>query len=279
MIGTAPEIELKLQIAGADIKVRGPESILGVVDRMLAQVDRIWVNQTEPLIVDVSSQSGIWSVAGKAPTSRKILGSGSALPQVAGAVVSSILAEISWHLDVVIWRAAVVERDGRALVFIGDDWESCITLTAHLHTRGWNILGGDYALISGDTLVVSAFKKVLHANASCVASFPLWYRRAIEASPWYSTTSTIAFYAIDPRLVQEAPPWGDRAHLTAVLKVDGRFDEHPSLEVVESMNFPGSLRAAELKRAGVEVANLVVGDFIETCDLLDRWFATVAVTK
>lgn len=278
MIQMASEIELKLRIAGADILVRGPRTVLGVVDHMLAQVDHMWLAHSEPLIVDVSSKSGIWSVVGKAPASRKTLGSGSALPQVAGAVVSSILAEISWHLDVVIWRAAAVERDGRALVFIGDDWESCITLTAHLHTRGWNILGGDYALISGDTLVVSAFKKVLHANSSCIASFPLWYRRAIEASPWYSTTNAIAFYAIDPRLVQDDSPWGDRGRLTAVLKVDGRFDEHPSLEAVEGTSFSGSLRAAELKRAGVEVASLVVGDFIETCDLLDRWFATVAVT-
>lgn len=278
MIQISSETELELRIAGADVKVRGPQAVLGVVDRMLAQVERTWLAQDEPLIVDVSSKLGIWSVAGKAPASRKTLGGGSALPQVAGAVVSSILAEISWHLDVVIWRAAVVERDGRALVFVGDDWESCITLTAHLHTRGWNILGGDYALISGDTLVVSAFKKVLHANSSCVASFPLWYRRAIEASPWYSTTSAIAFYAIDPRLVQDASPWGDRARLAAVLKVDGHFDEHPSLEAVEGMSFSGSLRAAELKRAGVEVANLVVGDFIETCDLLDRWFAAVATT-
>jgi hypothetical protein len=278
MIEAASKTELKLQIAGADVTVRGPQTVIGVVDRMLAQVDRMWAGESEPLTVDVSFQSGVWSVFGKAPASRKTLGIGNALPQVAGAVVSSVLAEISWHRDVVIWRAAVVERDGQALVFIGDDWESCITLTAHLHTRGWNILGGDYALISEDTLIVSAFRKVLHANSSCIASFPLWYRRAIEASPWYSTASTIAFYAIDPRLVQEASPWGDRARLSAVINVDGRFDEHPSLQAVEGMSFSGALCAADLSKAGVEVANLVVGDFIETCDLLDRWFASIVVS-
>lgn len=269
---------LTLRIAETDVVVRGPSDVLGIVDRMLAQVERSRPSSVdEAMSIDVSFDDDVWRVWGKSPASRKALGGRSALPQVAGAVVSAILAEIQYHRNVDVWRAAVVERDGQALVFTGDDWESCITLTAHLHTRGWNILGGDYALISGDTLVVSAFKKVLHANSSCVASFPLWYRRAIEASPWYSTSAVIAFYAIDPALVGDSTPWGDRAPLAAVLKIDGHFAEHPSLQTIEDASFSGSVRAADLKRAGIEVATLVVGEFIETCDLIERWFATRVV--
>lgn len=267
---------LRLNIADSDVAIYAPGNVLAVIDQMLVHVDRTWSEAAEPININVSYESEVWRVSGQTPASRKALGSRSALPQVAGAVVSSLLAEIASHKNVVVWRAAVVEREGRALVFIGDDWESCVTLTAHLHSRGWKILGGDYALISGDTLVVSAFKKVLYANSSCIASFPSWYRRAIEASPWYSTSQVIAFYAIDPQLAQGGSAWGSSAPLGAVLKVDGRFGEHPSLEPVDHVAFTGSLRAADLDRAGVEVAALVVGDFIETCDLLERWFVTLA---
>lgn len=268
--------QLRFNIAEVDVAIDAPRDVANILDRMLAHVDRNWTQSTEPLRVVASFESDVWLIAGQSPASRKALGGRSALPQVAGAIVSSLLAEISYRRNVEVWRAAVVEREGRALVFVGDDWESCVTLTAHLHTRGWKILGGDYALVSGDTLVVSAFKKVLHANSSCVGSFPVWYRRAIEASPWYASSQAIAFYAIDPQLSLGASPWGERANLAAVLKVDGQFAEHPSVQPIDQLTYSGSLRMVDLKRAGVEVAGLVVGDFIETCDLVQRWFASLS---
>ena len=269
--------ELRFSISETDIALIGPSSVLSIVDRMLLNVERVWSKACDPTKIEVSFAAEIWRIHGEAPASRKVLGARSALPQVAGAIVSSILAEVAFHKNVEVWRAAVVERENRALVFIGDDWESCVTMIAHLHTRGWKILGGDYALISGDTLVVSAFKKLLHANSSCVASFPRWYRQAIEASPWYSSSQAIAFYAIDPQLTNGTSPWGESAPLGAVLKVDGQFADHPYLEATDHIAFTGSLRATDLKRAGVEISNLIVGDFIETCDLVERWFASLAV--
>lgn len=269
--------ELRFCISDTDIALSGPSSVLSIVDRMLLTVERTWNKASDPIKIEVSCAAEIWRIHGEAPASRKVLGARSALPQVAGAIVSAILAEVAFHKNVVVWRAAVVERENRALVFIGDDWESCVTILAHLHTRGWKILGGDYALISGDTLVVSAFKKLLHANSSCIASFPSWYRQAIEASPWYSSSRAIAFYAIDPQLTNGTLPWGESAPLGAVLKVDGQFADHPYLEATDHIAFSGSLRAADLKRAGVEISNLIVGDFIETCDLVERWFASLAV--
>lgn len=270
---TAPsQVELRLHIAGADVSIAGPQNVIAIVDRMLAHVSRAWSLERAPLRIAVEFDSNIWRVGGEAPAGKKVLGRLSALPQVAGAVVSSLLAELAHHRNFNVWRAAVVECDGQALVMIGDDWETCVTLTAHLHTRGWRILGGDYALVSGDTMVVTAFKKVLHANSSCVASFPMWYRRAIEASPWYSTSAVIAFYAIDPTLVEGASAWGDSAPLRAVLKVDGRAADHPSLEATDEVTFATGLRRNQLTSAGIEVASLVLGDFVETCDLLEKWF-------
>jgi hypothetical protein len=248
--------------------------VLAIVDRMLAHVPRTWSNAEPPLKINVGFDSNLWSVYGTAPSSRKSLGRLSALPRVAGAVVSSLLAELAHARHFNVWRAAVAERDGRALALIGDDWEPCVTLIAHLHTRGWRILGGDYALVAGDTYVVKAFKKVLHANSSCIGSFPVWYRRAIEASPWYSTPQVVAFYAIDPALVEGAPSWAEQAPLHAVVRVDGHAAEHPSLEAIDDFSIARGLRQSDLRNAGIEVAALVLGDYIETCDLLERWFAT-----
>jgi hypothetical protein len=264
--------ELRLRISDADIAICGPTNVLGIVDRMLAHVPRSWLGEHAPLTINVRYDSSVWSVNGTAPAGHKTLGRLSALPRVAGAVVSSLLAELAHARHFNVWRAAAAERDGRALVLIGDDWESCVTLLAHLHTRGWRILGGDYALVAGDTFVVTAFKKVLHANSSCIDAFPSWYRRAIEASPWYSTPQVIAFYAIDPTLVDAGPPWGEQAPLHAVVRIEGHWAEHPSLEALEDATIARGLRQSDLRRAGVEVASLKLGDFIETCDLLERWF-------
>jgi hypothetical protein len=240
---------------------------------MLAHVSHDWVEAEPPLRIDVAYDADAWRVRGESPSGHKTLGRLSALPQVAGATISSLLAELAYHRNFNVWRAAVVERDDRALAMIGADWESCVTLTAHLHTRGWRILGGDYALVSGDTMVVSVFKKVLHANSSCVAAFPHWYRRAIEASPWYSTSQAIAFYAIDPTLVEGTPPWAEQAPLCAVLRVDGNFADHPALEAIDEFPFASGFRRHQLSGAGVQIGSLVIGDFVETCDLIEAWFA------
>ena len=268
--------ELRVRVANADFLIAAPSNVIDVVDRMLQHVSREWTDGEAPLRIDARFEGEVWHVGGSAPAGKKTLGRLSALPQVAGAIVSSMLAELSYHRNFNVWRAAVLERDGKALAFIGDDWESCITLTAHLHTRGWRILGGDYALVAGDTYVVSSFKKVLHANSSCVAAFPSWYRRAIEASPWYSSSQVIAFYAIDPTLVDGSAPWGEDAPLRAVLRVEGQFADHPSVERLDEHQFVGGIKKSDLAKAGVDLATLVVGEFIETCDLLEQWFATLS---
>jgi hypothetical protein len=266
--------ELRLCIADADIAIYGPSSVLNIVALMLAHIPRTWTGKNEPLKITVDFDSNAWTVRGTAPFGRKTLGRLTVLPRVAGAVISSLLAELAHSRHFNVWRAAVAERDGHAMALIGDDWESCVTLLAHLHTRGWQILGGDYALVAGETYVVTAFKKVLHANSSCVSSFPMWYRRAIEASPWYSTPQVIAFYAIDPTLVEGGQPWGEEAPLRAVVRVDGRTAGHPMLEPVEDLSIAPGLSRNALQAAGIEVAALVLGEFIETCDLLEHWFTT-----
>jgi len=265
---------LDLCVAGSDVRIQAPLPVVEVVERMLAGVSHEWLHKTEVLNIDARFDLDVWRVGGVAPKGRKTLGSESALPQVAGAIVSSLVAELTYYKRVSSWRAAVLERNGGALAMVGDDWESIVTLVAHLHTRGWRILGGDYAIIEPGSFVALPFQKMLHANSFCVASFPLWYRRAVEASPWYSTGAAIDFYAIDPTMVSGAPAWGERTPIRALLRADGHASEHPSLETGENFRVADGLRRSDLIDAGIESGMLVRGGFIETCDFLERWFAS-----
>jgi hypothetical protein len=115
------------------------------------------------------------------------------------------------------------------------------------------------------------FRKLLHVSSSSVASFPLAYRGAVEASPWYSSAHAIAFYAIDPTLVNGQGAWAESSRLRSILKVDGRIGKHPSLEVVEDFAITESLKLHDLTTE-VGHAMLIPGSFIETADFLERWF-------
>src|SRR6202041_2935162 len=101
---------------------------------------------------------------------------------------------------------------------------------------------------------------------SMIEELPLPYRRAVEQSPWYSTTHDIAFYAVDPQLAITGVPWADTGRLHAVLLLDGQVSEFGSLE--RGGNFAvGDTTSTELEHAGVAVAEVVRGDYVKTCDV------------
>jgi len=261
-------------VAGADIRVFAPEPVMDVVDRMLVHVPRQSREPERTLRLDARFQGDLWHVRGSAPKAKKTLSHASSLPEVAGAVVSSLLAEVAHHRGTTVWRGSTVERDGKALAIVGDDWESGVTLTAHLHTRGWRIVSGDYVLLDPVSFDVLPFRKLMHANSSCIPSFPTRYKRSIEASAWYARSDVIAFYAIDPLLVPQTPGWSDGGQLRALLRLEGYTAQHPALETAEDFVMNDGMRRADLVRKGVEVAMLVSNGFVETGDLIERWFAT-----
>ncbi len=102
---------------------------------------------------------------------------------------------------------------------------------------------------------------------------PNAYRRAVEVSPWYSTPHGLAFYAVDPALVHATQPWAESGRLRAVLKLDGHAAEFPSLERAETFKLAGGIDSAELERESVAVAELQLGDYAPTSDLVQRWFS------
>jgi hypothetical protein len=266
---------LDFHFAGTDARVSAPQRILSVLNQMLAPLSSTWVGLKSPIAIEIAFDEEVWRITGSSPSAGKALGRLTPLPQVAGAAISSLLAELAHHRAVSVWRATIVESQGNALAFVGDDWESCITLTAHLHARGWRILSGDYALVDIPTMTAIPFQKLLHVNSSSLSSFPLAYRRAVEASPWYSLAHTIAFYAIDPTLVTGTVAWAEQCVIRSILKVDGRIADHPTLEAAEDFAITETLRLSDLG-VGLDSAMLIPGSFIETADFVERWFHTLS---
>jgi hypothetical protein len=259
-------------IAGVDASIRAPRSVLSILDRTLAHARRTPARASIRAAIEVEGDELAWRISGNSQRSIKVLSATSALPRVGGAVVSSVIADVAEAARLSVCRAAVVERDGRAIAFVGDDWESGVVLAAHLHARGWRLLGGDYALIDRATLTVLGSRKLLHVTLSVLDELPVTYRRAVEASPWYSTPHDIAFYAVDPALARSTSPWAEAGRLCAVLALNGDVSEFPSIERTNFFALGDGMDSDALERAGVAVAEVRLGDYVSTCDLVQRWF-------
>lgn len=268
---------LCVRVAGVDAAIRAPGSVLSILHRTLMHARRPLAGASVKTTIEVSNDEFAWRIRGSSQRSDKVLSATSALPQVCGAVVSSLIADVAQAAGLRVCRAAAVEREGRAAVFTGDDWESCLVLAAHLHARGWRFLGGDYVLIDPETLTVHAIRKSLYVTLSIVEELPLPYRRAVEASPWYSTPREIAFYAIDPALVPSTPSWAEQGRLHAVLRVDGDIAEFPSLERAVSPAITEGIGGKDLERGGVTIAEIKLGEYIATSDLVERWLQSLPV--
>lgn len=270
---------LCVRVAEVDASIRAPRPVLAILSRTLMHARLPCAGAIVKTTIEVSNDEFAWHIRGSSQRSDKVLSATSPLPQVCGAVVSSLIADVAQTAQLHVCRAAAVERAGRAVVFVGDDWESCVVLAAHLHARGWRLLGGDYVLIDPVTLTVHATRKLLYVTLAIMDELPLPYRRAVEASPWYSTAREIAFYAIDPALGPSTPGWAERGRLGAVLKVDGDVSEFPSLERGVSPTIGEGISGHDLERCGVAVAEVKLGDYIATCDLLERWLQALPADR
>lgn len=272
---TPERSQLNIRLADVNVRVEAPERVLLVLDDTLANVPRFESSVSPDLTISVVANAEAWEIQG-AGGSRKVLPAQSALPQVAGAIVTSAINDTAASQQYIPMRATVIEKGGRALAMIGDDWESSITLAAHLHGRGWSYVGSDGALLVPATLGVFSIQKSLYVNASSVAQFPVRYRRAVEASPWYVTPQGISFYAVDPNNAVHGGSWSSNATLSGLVIVDGGMSDRPSLESVDVRG----IRSERLERLGINwdrvpAADLKLGSFVETCDLVEHWFGSL----
>lgn len=267
---------LDMLVAHTAVRLEAPEPVLAVLDATLSHVPRITLDGPADVTISVVANDDVFEIYGLAG-SVKVLGAHSALPQIAGAVVTSIVTDVAAHRSIKTMRASVIEREGRGFALVGDDWESAITLAAHLHGRGWHLVGSDHVLIDPDDLRVYPLQKSLYVNSSAVAEFPIEYRRAVEASPWYVTPNGISFYAVDPRRAGYQHTWATTTTLAGVVVIDGTMLDRPALESVPSPTLLGERFARfGIDWSRVGIMDLRIGDYVETCDLLEHWFESVA---
>jgi len=268
------QFAMDLSIGGVAVRLDAPRAIADVLRATLASVPNAR-RETDSIVVSARHSSDSWEVLGTGGN-RKMLDAKSGVTQIAGAVVSSAIAEAASARALRTVRATVVERDGLALAMIGADWEAAVTIATHLHTRGWRYVCGDHCLYDPQTCEVLGFEKSLYITSSSIAHLPIAYRGALEASPWCATRHGISFYAVDPAMTRAEAPWSAGASLRAVLFVDGREDELPALESLDAGHATNALLARfAIDRSRHAAAELTVGSYVPTCDLIEHWFASL----
>jgi hypothetical protein len=273
---TGTLLTLDVRLAELNVRIEAPENVLAVLEATLAVVPRCAPGSVPDVTIAVLPKDDVWEIRGLAG-SLKVMAAQSALPQVAGAVVTSIMRDVAVIRDFKAMRATVIAKGDRALAMIGDDWESTITLAAHLHGRGWSYVGSDNALLDPLTLDVISIQKSLYVNSSAVGQFPANYRRAVEASPWYVTPQGISFYAVDPHGAGHKQTWSATAVLAGVIVIDGAITTRPSLESLET----ASLQSERFTRYGIDwgripAVDLRLGGFVDSCDLVEHWFESIS---
>jgi hypothetical protein len=272
---TAARLPLDIRVAETNVRIAAPDRVLAVLEATLSFVPRFDAGTTPDINISVRTKEDVWEIHGLGG-SLKVLAAQSALPQIGGAIVTSAVRDVAVSRKLSTMRATVVSKGGRALAFIGDDWESALTLAAHLHGRGWSYIGSDNALLDPATLEVFPIQKSLYVNSSAVAQFPTKYRRAVEASPWYVTPQGISFYAVDPRVAGYRQTWGQPAVLSGVVVVDGAMTEPPSLESLDAI----SLQSERFARFGIDwtripAVDLQLAGFVDASDLVEHWFDSI----
>jgi len=272
---TASRPTLDIRLADTNVRIVAPERVLAVLEATLSVVPRFERGSSADVTISVQSKEDMWEIRGL-DGALKMLAAQSPLPRVAGAVVSSAIRDVATSRNYTTMRATVLAKEGRALAMVGDDWESTITLAAHLHGRGWSYVGSDNALLDSEALEVLPVQKSLYVNSSAVAHFPTTYRRAVEASPWYVTPQGISFYAVDPRAAGHRQTWAPPARLAAIAVIDGAMADRPSLESLDV----ASLQSERFTRLGIGWAalpaiDLRLGAFVDTSDLVEHWFDSI----
>lgn len=76
------------------------------------------------------------------------------------------------HRRHLLLHAAVVERDGRALVLTGESGAGKSTLAALLGERGWRLMGDEFALLDPDSGMIFPFPRAISLKNAAIAQFP-----------------------------------------------------------------------------------------------------------
>lgn len=86
------------------------------------------------------------------------------------------------ELQYVIFHSAVLEKDGKAIVFPAPPGSGKSTLTAHLANNGWRLLSDEMALIEPCTQSVMPFVRPICLKNQSISLAKKWFPNAIYSS-------------------------------------------------------------------------------------------------
>ena len=263
----------RYRIAEVDLVVEAPMGLLRILDLSMSRVP-FSKESIDLLSIVVTISANGWTLSGTTPTNTRLVPSDAPMPDLAGAVLSAIIDEVSVRTRLTPLRAIVVERDGMALGLGGSNWEVAMTIAAHLNTRGWRLMTGCYSFIDCDTLEVDACPRLLFVTTHSLEGMPTAYRAILERSPWYSRNASIAFYAVDPAVVLGTGAWSDRGKLRALVETDiGTATEVVPIDLSDIGSWVGAPRES---LSQVNFGRISSKHPITAANAIERWFKHLA---
>ena len=147
-----------------------------------------------------------------------------------------LAAEMAMNLQMAIGQrqylllhAATVERDGRAVVLTGESGAGKSTLAALLMTRGWRLMGDEFALLCPETGMIHAFPRLVSLKNAAIGAVA----QVVREGRWGPLLS--------------ATPKGDIRHL------------RPDATALAAMDEPAVPAHLVFPRYGFEAATRAVG--------------------
>ena len=264
---------LHVRLADTDVLVQAPSCVLNPLDLILRYVPRDWQSNADPVLVRMQQSRFGWRLTSPG-IDLMTVGGDRPEPEVARVLLDFMMRAASKHSQKLFVPAAVVEREGRAVAFVGSDHRTSLAVAAHLSMRGWQWLSGNYAIVDPASLTIEPFRAKFAVVASMVARMPLQYRRAVEASPWYAVERDLAFYAVDPARCDAIPVWSDGAIVVAAIIVDGEVRDGGLIHDVGSA-LPGAFgsRQSDRENRTPRLGRLALGSMVDSCDAVEEWLA------
>jgi hypothetical protein len=272
IVSNEQRVDRRYTISGVGVGIRAPLDVLRVLDVTLLHVPRSEAECT--IVLSVTKDDERWRISdeyGPIIALPKFV----PIPEVTGALTTAMVEGVGRSTKDVIVTATIVAKNDFAVALVGHDWESCVAIAAHLSLRGWSFVTPRHAFVDPDTRAVEPFAKLLYIPARIIPLLPLQYRRALEASPWYSTGADLGFYGVDLLSVPGVTVGPERPILRAGIIVDPSRREHNGAVYEPSHTYIGGF--LPFLGVGIASASLVVGSVVPTTDAVERWFSTLTI--
>jgi hypothetical protein len=259
---SARSSHLSLVIDGVEVDVRGPSDVLGVLDSVYRRhrraVRRGGSDSVRGLRLRVAAEHDIAAANVPAASARIVNG----------------VAECNGRR---VLRAAAVERDGRAMLIVGEEGSGRSTLAINLLAGGWKLLGDEYLFVTGDGEHAIAHQALLSLSALSTPHMPSAFRKALEHSRWYATSggSDLRFYEVDPTVVFGPNVWANGARIDAIVVLGeaGGENKVKTIEPERTFEMLGAELARTVKlKPEVRVGAILPRHGAHCAELIDSWY-------